>query len=162
MNHPRLPHPAAVILPRLRCSPLAATYCQGSASLIGCSTGSSGEERAFGYFQANMGLSLNYCFLSWKERRLVTRDICYQYTNNSKPIIEWKIIAAETKLWGSQEGLLQALAVAMLSRSLCQHFHYHPPGFSAAPKQHTGPRGPSMGSFLFRRVSDQLALIGFK
>lgn len=81
-----------------------------------------------------MGLSLNYCFLSWKEKRLVTQDICYQYTNNSKPIIEWKIIAAETELQRSREGLLQELAVAMLSRSLCQHFHYHPPGFSTAPE----------------------------
>lgn len=56
----------------------------------------------FCYFQANMGLSLNYCFLSWKERRLVTQDTCYQYTNNSKPIIEWKIIAAESELQSSQ------------------------------------------------------------
>lgn len=98
-----------------------------------------------GYFQANMGLSLNYCFLSWKERRLVTQDICYQYTNNSKPIIEWKIIAAETELRGSQEGLLQALAVAMLSRSLCQHFHYHPPGFSTAPEAACEAAGPQHG-----------------
>lgn len=96
----------------------------------------------FCYFQANMGLSLNYCFLSWKERRLVTRDTCYQYTNNSKPIIEWKIIAAETELQSSREGLLQALAVAMLSRSLCQHFHYHPPGFSMAPEAGHGAAGP--------------------
>lgn len=145
MNHLRLPRPAVVILPRLQHSPLAATYCQGSVSLIGGGMGSPGEERAFGYFQANMGLSLNYCFLSWKERRLVTRDICYQYTNNSKPIIEWKIIAAETELRGSREGLLQALAVAMLSRSLCQHFHYHPPGFSAAPKAARGAAWPQRG-----------------
>lgn len=63
-------------------------------------------EQAFGYFQANMGLSLNYCFLSWKEGKLVTQDICYQYTNNSRPIMEWKIIAVEAEQRGSQEGLL--------------------------------------------------------
>lgn len=131
MNHLCLPLPTVVILPQ---HPLGCHLLSGSASLIGCGAGSPGKEQAFGYFQANMGLSLNYCFLSWKERRLVTRDICYQYTNNSKPIIEWKIIAAETELRGSREGLLQALALAMLSRSLCQHFHYHPPGFSRAPE----------------------------
>lgn len=76
---------------------------------------------------------------------LVTQDICYQYTNNSKPIIEWKIIAAETELRESREGLLQALAVAMLSRSLCQHFHYHPPGFSKNPEAAHRATGPQQG-----------------
>lgn len=131
---PPPPSPPVVILP-WPWKPLPQHSQSGlrSASLPGCCAGWRGEERVPGYFQANMGLSLNYCFLSWKERKLVTRDICYQYTNNSRPITEWKIIAAEAEPRGSQEGLLQALAAAVLSRSRCQHFHYHPPGSGTAP-----------------------------